>query len=263
MIRPHELSFRWRESGAGEPFILLHGLLGDMEHWEASLADLDDICRPIALSLPVFAPVAEPSVPAMVDHVRRFLDALHLERAIIGGNSFGGHIALETALAAPDRVSALLLSGSAGLVERSFTRGVPTRPTTEYVRAKMEEVFYQSHFVTPARVERVRAIFACRHQARRVVACARSARRRSLAGRLGEIAVPALLLWGKEDRITPPEVAEAFRAGLPDAELVLIPNSGHAPMLEQPDAFNTAVWWWLHDTRFRRNPPAIRLPAVG
>jgi predicted metal-dependent phosphoesterase TrpH len=72
---------------------------------------------------------------------------------------------------------------------------------------------------------------------------------------LPEVRVPTLLVWGKDDRITPPEVAERFHALIPESELVLLPNCGHAPMLEQPDAFNSVVWWWLHDTRFRRNPP--------
>jgi len=60
------------------------------------------------------------------------------------------------------------------------------------------------------------------------------------------------LVWGKDDRITPPEVAERFQALLPDSRLTFLPCCGHAPMLEQADAFNEAVADWLMDTRVRR-----------
>ena len=65
-----------------------------------------------------------------------------IPRAVVGGNSLGGHVALELALSCPDRVSGLILAGSSGLFERGFSRGVPRRPTAEYVRAKLEEVVY-------------------------------------------------------------------------------------------------------------------------
>jgi pimeloyl-ACP methyl ester carboxylesterase len=60
------------------------------------------------------------------------------------------------------------------------------------------------------------------------------------------------VLWGKDDRITPPEIAERFAALIPDAELVFIANCGHAPMLEQPAVFNAVLDDWLQDTRARR-----------
>jgi pimeloyl-ACP methyl ester carboxylesterase len=252
----HGPRFRWLERGEGEPVVLLHGLMGDVDHWDAALLDLDDICRPIALSLPIFDPaLPETSLAALRAHVRGFLDALSLERAVVAGNSLGGHVALEMAVHHPDRVSGLILTASSGLVERSFTKGVPHRPTAAYIRAKMEETFYDPTLVTPEWVERIRQIVTTRPLAWRVLQFARSARRESIEERLPEVRVPTLLVWGKDDRITPPEVAERFHALIPESELVLLPNCGHAPMLEQPDAFNSVVWWWLHDTRFRRNPP--------
>lgn len=64
--------------------------------------------------------------------------------------------------------------------------------------------------------------------------------------------MPTLLVWGKDDRITPPEIAERFRALLPEAELAFLANCGHAPMLEQPAVFNATVEDWLHETRATR-----------
>ena len=134
--------FRWRESGAGEPVLLLHGLMGKTDHWKTTLRALGSFCRPVALELPIFDPsLSEVSLPSLTEWVCRFLDAQRMPHAVVGGNSLGGHVALEMAVAHPDRVSGLILTGSSGLFERSFTRGVPHRPTSEWVREKMEEIF--------------------------------------------------------------------------------------------------------------------------
>jgi pimeloyl-ACP methyl ester carboxylesterase len=245
--------FRWLERGAGEPVVLLHGLMGGMDHWEGAMQALAPRWRVLAPEVPILDPArATASIAGLADHVGGLLDALGIPTAVLGGNSLGGHLALDLALRRPDRVNGLILTGSSGLFERGFTRGVPHVPTPEFVREKMEEVFYDSALVTPAWVESVRQLLTTRASARRVLQVARSAKRSNLEARLGEIRVPALLVWGKDDRVTPPEVAERFRALLPDAELAFVANCGHAPMLEQPAAFNALVEDWLAETRARR-----------
>jgi pimeloyl-ACP methyl ester carboxylesterase len=246
-------TFRWLERGEGEPVVLLHGLMGEMDHWESTLQTLEPTCRGLAPLLPILDPdQAEASIEGLTDYVGGFLEALDLPPAVVGGNSLGGHLALELALRYPARASGLILTGSSGLFERGFTRGVPHVPTAEFVREKMEEIFYDATLVTPSWVESVRRILTTRASALRVLRVARSAKRASLESRLGEIRVPTLLVWGKDDRITPPEVAERFRALLPDAELVYVANCGHAPMLEQPRIFNGLVEDWLRETRAAR-----------
>ena len=70
---------RWLERGDGEPVILLHGLMGRMDHWETSLEELGDFCRAIAPSLPIYdARLPEPSIGELARHVVRFLDALEI-----------------------------------------------------------------------------------------------------------------------------------------------------------------------------------------
>src|SRR5262249_40012615 len=155
----------------------LHGLMGQMHHWEPVLELMADSCRPIALSLPIFdEKLPEASISALALHVVRFLSALELTRVVIGGNSLGGHVALEVALSYPELVSGLILTGSSGLFERSFTRGVPHRPTVEYVRAKMEEVFYRRDLVTPEWVDSVRELVTEPPSALRVLRFARAAK---------------------------------------------------------------------------------------
>jgi pimeloyl-ACP methyl ester carboxylesterase len=250
--------YRWFERGEGEPVVLLHGLMGRTDHWEATLEALAPCCRALAPEVPILdAARAEPSIEGLAHYVGAFLESLELGPAVVGGNSLGGHLALELALRYPARVSGLILTGSSGLFERGFTRGVPHVPTTEFIREKMEEIFYDVTLVTPSWVESVRRILTTRALALRVLHVARSAKRSNLETRLGEIQVPTLLVWGKDDRITPPEVAERFRALLPAAELVFIANCGHAPMLEQPATFNALVEDWLHETRAQRRAVVV------
>src|SRR4249920_2354586 len=101
---------RWIERGTGESLVLLHGLLGDMYQWEASLEALAAECRPMALNLPIFAPGLEPTIAALSRHITRFLDALDIGRVVLGGNSLGGHVALHVALTHPERVGGLILT---------------------------------------------------------------------------------------------------------------------------------------------------------
>ena len=154
-------------------------------------------------------------------------------------------MALDFALRYPSRVAGLVLAGSAGLLERGFTRGVPASPSPAFVRAKLEEVFHDPRFVTEGLVREVHGLLEDRGYARAMIAWARATRDYPMAEHLAAIFAPTLLVWGEEDRITPLAVAEAFLAGLPDAHLVTIPRCGHAPMLEAPGAFVAAVAGFL------------------
>jgi pimeloyl-ACP methyl ester carboxylesterase len=255
--------FRWLEQGAGEPVLLLHGLMGQMHHWDTVIEGLAPLCRPMALALPIFDPaLRDASIAGLSDHVLRFLDALDIPRAVIGGNSLGGHVALALTMAHRDRVSGLVLTGSSGLFERGFTRGVPRQPTGEYVRQKMEEALFDRSLVTDAWVESVRSVLTTPAGSLRVVRFARDARRCNVADRLRAIEVPTLLVWGREDRITPPEAAERFRAMMPDAQLTYLARCGHTAMLERPGAFTEVVARWLETTRERRMRFVAQLGGV-
>jgi pimeloyl-ACP methyl ester carboxylesterase len=256
-----EPEFRWLERGRGEPVILLHGLMGQMHHWDAVLEGLDDGYRAIALTLPIFGrALGEASLGALARHVVAFMDALEMPRAIVGGNSLGGHVALRVALEHRDRVTGLLLTGSSGLFERGFSSGVPHRPDRRWVREKMEEVFFDPSLVTEGWVDEAHRVVTTPASAVRVLRLARDARRDNLEARLGLIRVPTLLVWGREDRITPPEVGERFRELIPGARLTYLARCGHAPMLEQPEEFADVVADWLEDTRDRRG---LAAPALG
>jgi len=234
--------FRWIEAGAGIPVLCLHSLFGTSGHWETIVEALAPRCRAMALALPIFeTPSDDLSVMGLRAHVEAFMDAERVPPAIVVGNSLGGHVALDLALHAPERVRGLVLSGSSGLFERSFTRGVPHRPTAAFVRETMTEVFHDPAMVTPEWVEEIRGQVSRRSYVLRVLQVSRSARRYNLEDRLPEIQCPTLLVWGTEDRVTPRDVAIRFLDGIPSATIRLVPECGHAPMLEHPEAFARAL----------------------
>src|SRR4030095_9204698 len=140
----------------------------------------------------------------------------------------------------------------------TFTSHVPHVPTRAYVRERMEEIFYDPSLVTSEWVESIRRIVTTRRTALGVFQVARAAKCHNVEERLSQLRVPTLLVWGKDDRITPSDVAERFHARIRGSQLVYLPNCGHAPMLERPEAFNAAVGDWLLATPAPRAPPGRR-----
>lgn len=243
-------AFRWLERGRGAPVVLLHGLMGHMHDWEPVLDVLAEASCAIAPELPIVDPaLTEVSVAGLARWVLGGLDALGLERVTLGGHSLGGQVAATVALMAPHRVSALILTGSSGLFERGFRRGVPHRPCDAFVRERMEEIFFDPSLVTPEAVAAVGRSLREPATARRLVRMARSARRDGLEPRLAAIAAPTLILWGREDRITPFAMAHRFRTSIPSATMVVLQRCGHAPMIERPGAFAAVTLAWLRELR--------------
>jgi len=122
----------------------------------------------------------------------------------------------------------------------------------EFVRERMKEIFHDPALVTPEWVEGVWHVVSRRSYALRVLQISRAAKRDNLGTRLEAIACPTLLVWGRNDRITPPEVGLRFLQGIRRSEIRFIPRCGHAPMLEQPGAFNEILADFLEDLAGRR-----------
>lgn len=171
----------------------------------------------------------------------RLMDEEGIGRAVVGGNSLGGHVAARMALAFPDRVEGMVLTGSSGLFERGFERSVPRRPTEEYIRTRMGEVFHDPVHCTPELVADVRGVLGDLRRVMKMVRLASCARRDNLREFLPRLTCPALLVWGREDRVTPLATAEEFASLMPNARLHLLEECGHVPMVEQPAAFKSLL----------------------
>jgi pimeloyl-ACP methyl ester carboxylesterase len=226
--------------------VLLHGMFGGTGNWQPCAGYLARDWPVFVPDLPVFdMPSRQSVVEGLVDHVSRLLDERGIEKAVLGGNSLGGHVALQMALRDPRRIEALVLTGSSGLFERGFERHVPHHPSRDWLREKIRNVFYDDKHVTEAVLDEVSATVLNPRRARQILRVAKSAKRDNLRDMLHRIQCPVLLAWGADDHITPPAAAIEFKELLPEAELRFIPNCGHAPMMERPEEFYQIVRGFL------------------
>jgi pimeloyl-ACP methyl ester carboxylesterase len=132
----------------------------------------------------------------------------------------------------------MVLTGSSGLFESALGGTFPKRGDYEYIKTKTEYTFYDPNTATKELVDEVFGICNDRGKAIRVISMAKSAIRENLANDLHKIKCPVCLIWGKEDKITPPFVAEEFHKLLVNSEVHFIEQCGHAPMMEKPREFN-------------------------
>jgi 2-hydroxy-6-oxonona-2,4-dienedioate hydrolase len=244
-----EVPVKLTDIGQGRPVVFLHGLVGLNDHWEDVVRSVNHRLRCIMLEIPLLSLKGEDcSVSGVSAMTERFLEE-HLgigkrsdHQVVLVGNSFGGHVALRIALQRPDMVAGLVLAGSSGLIERTMVREITVRPSREWMRRKISELFFDpSKHMRESDLERAHKELSERAGARAMVKLSRSARSDHLGERIQGIKAPCLLIWGKQDIVTPPEAAHEFKAKLPDARLVWFDQCGHAPMIEKPAEFARAV----------------------
>jgi 2-hydroxy-6-oxonona-2,4-dienedioate hydrolase len=244
-----EVKAKVLDVGAGRPVVFLHGLAGLNEHWEDVVDRVKGRVRCIMLELPLLDLGGDDcSIDGVGRLGARFLEHyLPGEHPVLVGNSFGGHVALRIVLERPDLVGGLVLAGSSGLNERTMVREVLIRPTREWMRRKIAELFYEESTLREADVDRAYAEMSDRKRARAMVRLSKTARRDHLGGRIGEIACPTLIIWGRNDIVTPPDAAEEFHRLIRDSRIVWIDRCGHAPMLERPEEFSHALKGFADD----------------
>ena len=231
-----------RAFGAGRDLCFLHGLVGLNEHWDGVANSIAGKVKSTMLELPLLQLRGKDcSIQGVTLLTAKFLRAHFGKPVVLVGNSFGGHVALRLALEYPDLVGGLILAGSSGLIERNTMDTIEIRPSRAWLRRKIGELFYDQANVSDSDVERAYEQMKERPGARAMVRLSRSARKDHLGERIREIAQPTLLIWGREDIVTPPEAAKNFTEMLPDNRIVWLDECGHAPMIEKPAEFADAV----------------------
>lgn len=241
--------YTYIEEGEGTPIVLLHGLMGELSNFSV-LTDYFSKrgFKVYAPKLPIYSyPVISTNVSNIAKFVSKFIKDIVQEPAILVGNSLGGHLGLIATLKHPELVKALCLTGSSGLYEKSFGETFPKRGSYDYVLKKTQEVFYDPAVATKEIVDDVFDTVNDRKKAIKTLYIARSAIKHNLREELKNIQTPVCLIWGKQDNVTPPEVAVEFNEGLPNSDLYWIDKCGHAPMMEHPDLFNELLENWLKE----------------
>lgn len=248
--------FSYIEEGEGIPIVLLHGLMGELSNFNVLTNHFSKKgFKVYAPELPIYDyPLLSTNVTSIAKFVAKFLKEIVKEPAILVGNSLGGHLGLVATLKHPALVKALCLTGSSGLYEKSFGDTFPKRGSYDYVLMKTQEVFYDPAVATKEIVDDVFETVNDRKKAIKTLYIARSAIKHNMKKDLKNIATPVCLIWGKQDNVTPPEVAVEFNEGLPNSSLYWIDKCGHAPMMEHPEHFNELLENWLVEKNMMPTP---------
>lgn len=235
-------------SGSGRSIVFLHGLVGLNEHWEGVVETISQHARCLMLQIPLLdLRGPDCSIGGATEMTIRFLEDHVGEPAMLVGNSFGGHVALRIALERPDLVFGMVLTGSSGLIEKSMVKEVQLRPSRDWLSQKIGELFFDRSVMRDEDLDRAHKELSERGSARAMIRLSRTARRNHLGDRITQIGVPTLLVWGKDDVVTPPAAAVEFQRLLPNARIVWFDRCGHVPMMEHPGLFSEAVVGFLDE----------------
>lgn len=242
-----EGNFTYAEAGEGRTLIVLHGLMGALSNFDETFKHFSKKgYRVLIPELPLYTlPLLKTNVKNLASYLHDFIEYKELKDVVLLGNSLGGHIALYYTKHYPKDVGALVLTGSSGLYEKSMGDSYPKRGNYEYIETKAQEVFYDPKVATKELVDDIYSIVNDRIKALKTLSIAKSAIRHNMANDLPNMHQPTCLIWGKQDGVTPPEVAEDFHKLLPDSDLYWIDKCGHAAMMETPEEFNKILESWL------------------
>lgn len=266
-IEVNGLDVHTKATGSGEPiFLLLHGFGASTFSWREVMAPLGDLGTVIAYDRPAFGLTERPltwdegtnpyTPEAQVDLVVGLLDALEIEKAVLVGNSAGGTVAAATALAHPERVQALVLVDAAiytGGGAPAFVQPLLQLPQFDTLgpllarriqaqgQAFLRQAWHDPSQITPEMIEGYWKPLHAQHWDKALWELTKASRASNLDEHLDELTLPTLVITGDDDRIVPTDQSLRLAGALPNAELVVIPECGHLPQEECPEAFMDAV----------------------
>lgn len=242
-----EGKYRYFEAGEGTPIIILHGLMGGLSNFDG-VADFfpKHGYKVVIPELPLYTNnILKTNVKAFSKFVKDFITFKDFDKVILLGNSLGGHIALYHTKMYPEKMAGLVITGSSGLYESAMGESYPKRGDYEYIKKKAEDVFYDPKVATKEIVDDVYATVNDRIKLLKTLTIAKSAIRHNMAKDLPKMETPTCIIWGRNDKVTPPDVAEEFNKLLPNSDLYWIEKCGHAAMMEHPNEFNRLMFEWL------------------
>lgn len=244
--------FSYLEKGEGTPIVILHGLMGGLSNFDGVVDFFPDKGYKILIpELPLYnMSLLQTSVQTFAKFIKDFIKHQDLGKVILLGNSLGGHIALLATKMYPELIKGLVITGSSGLYENAMGESYPRRGDYEFIKKKAQNVFYDPAVATKEIVDEVYVTVSDRNKLIKTLAIAKSAIRHNMAKDLPKMKTPTCIIWGRDDNVTPPEVAEDFNKLLPDSDLYWIEKCGHAAMMEHPDLFNELLYSWLQKRNF-------------
>jgi pimeloyl-ACP methyl ester carboxylesterase len=264
------LQIHYKHAGQGEPvLVLIHGSFLSLYSWRNVLQPLAQHSQVIAFDRPAFGLTSRPlprpqdqnnpySPEAQADVIIAMLDSLGIQQAVLVGSSAGGTTAMLAALRHPQRVQALVLVDAmvySGYAVSEFPRwlrallwalgppgALPVRLLIPLLHDKVVRSFWHDPSRLPPEVlARYRSGLHLRHWDQAWWRLVLSSHALDLEAQLDRLRMPVLVISGEHDRAVPLEQSQRLAAALPAAEIVTIPECGHLPHEECPEAFLRAV----------------------
>lgn len=239
------------EAGSGPTVILLHGLGGSARGWQPNIGPLAEKFHVIAIDQIGFGksdkPLTNYRIRTYVDFLDQFCKQQKITRASLVGSSMGGWIAVLFAAAFPDRVDKIVLADAAGYAPpkdidpRIFYALNPT--TREGMKALTAKVFYNKFFLTDAAIDVSMAARLAAGDGYTIKSITESIIRGEdfLDETVKTVKHPTLIIWGREDGLTPLADGQRFNKDIAGSKLVVFDQCAHVPNFEKPAEFNTAV----------------------
>ena len=235
------------DMGSGPKTVLfLHGLFGTPEHWRVVMERLSGSYRVVAPQLPIDPQPGRrkngmKKVGDLSDSVAQLVKELELDSIVLCGNSLGGLVAIDLCVRNPEFAKGLVLAGSAGLFERSPIRGLRAKPSKEFVRTTVLGILHDQSLADDELVDHWHSAVMDRDYVRFLLRVSRATRDRCVENELGQLQLPTMIIWGRNDEITPPSTGEEFQRLIHGSQLEFIDECGHAPNWERPEAFATLL----------------------
>ncbi len=253
------------------PLVLLHGTSASLHTWQGWAEIFRNERRVIRFDLPGFgltgpSPGGDYRMPAYTAFVQAVLQRLDVPGCILAGNSFGGRVAWQTALAAPGRVRALVLVDASGypLDDHDMPIGFRVAMTPglnrimenilprAMVAASLKDVYGDPNRVDNALVDRYFELTLRKGNRRALVERFKQAPPGPGAERIRLLRVPTLIIWGGRDRLIPPDHARRFHRDIQGSRLVVFDDLGHVPHEEDPAGTAKAVRVFINDLTVRK-----------
>jgi pimeloyl-ACP methyl ester carboxylesterase len=270
------------ELGEGPPLLLVHGLSGCWQNWLENVPHFAASRRVVAVDLPGFgaSPIGrEPiSIPGYARFLDRLCDVLAIDAAAVVGNSMGGYVAAELAIASPQRVERLMLVSAAGITAEHLRRDQVMAGARVVAALATRAAARHASLARRPGLRKLALAFVVRHPDRLSAPLAHELMEGSgkpgflpameailahrISDRLPQIACPTFVLWGAEDRVIPVRDARRFAELIPDVRVEVWPDTGHVAMLERPARFNAVLEAFLAEAPGGRVAPAEPTPDI-
>jgi pimeloyl-ACP methyl ester carboxylesterase len=240
--------------------ILLPNLGWDSHAWAQNFVELGREYRVIAVDPLGFGRSAKPlldyKMDTWTDFLNEFMRVKRIGQAAFAGAVMGGALSVQMALDYPDRVQAIVVAASnSGPGPHQGGMAIPSAPSLAGTRANLMALFHDSTLISDVFVRSRFAFHLRTNDGYTVQRHLADHRAPYSIQELARIKVPALVVWCREDRITPLAWGESYAAAFPDNRLAVLGSCGHLPNIERPEAFNEVLLNFLRNARLRPSRP--------